>query len=162
MRVHHDTLLHVERVSQNNIGGLARNAAKREQLLHVARHFTMKLFAHCEHAFMHGFGFVAPEVQRLHIGFNLRGRCVCKISRRWKRGEQSGSGFIHANIGALRAQNCGDEQLMRLGPIQCAVRGWIARLQRFEQSRGSCHLRRGFLGRLWNIHGGSMFNGVRF
>ncbi len=103
MRIHHNAFVHVEDIAQDNIGGLAGHASKREQLIHGARHFAIELFGYNSHAFMDGLGFVAPKVQRFHKGFNGRGGGFGKIVWRWKLGKQCGRSFVHSNICALCA-----------------------------------------------------------
>ena len=126
MRVHNHAFLHMEYVAQHNIRGLARHASQREQCIHTARHLAIKLLAHNAHAFAHGLGLVAPKVKRVHKGLNLRGRGVGKILRSWKLFKQRRCGFVHSNISTLSTQYGGNQQFMRLAPIQLAVHIWVS------------------------------------
>ena len=139
MRVHNHAFLHVEYVAQHNIRGLARHATQREQCIHATRHLAIELLAHNAHAFAHRLGFVAPKVKRVYERLNLRGRGVGKIHCSWKFFKQRRCGFVHPNIGALSAQYGGNQQFMRLCPIQFAVRVWVSATESQVKSLGAGH-----------------------
>ncbi len=126
MRVHNHAFLHVKYIAQHDIRGLARHATQREQRIHAARHLAIELLAHNAHTFANSLGLVAPKVKRVYERLNLRGRGVGKIQWSWKSFKQRRCGFVHSNISALSAQYGGNQQFMRLGPIQFAVRIWVS------------------------------------
>ena len=139
MRVHNHAFLHMEYVAQHNIRGLARHATQREQFIHAAWHLAIKLLAHNAHAFAHSLGLVAPKVKRVYERLNLRRHRVGKIHWCGKFFKQGRCGFVHSNISALSAQYGGNQQFMRLGPIQFAVRIWVSAAQSQEKSLGAGH-----------------------
>ena len=71
MGVHRDAQLDVECVSQNNIGGLASDAAKLDQFFHRARHLTAMFFNNGTRGGLDVLGFVAIEAGSLNRLFEF-------------------------------------------------------------------------------------------
>ena len=129
MRVHDDAHVTVETIAQHDVGGLARDAAQEQQLVHGARNFTAKLFDQQTTTGVDRFGLVAKEPDRAHIGFDLERRRARKRVRCWKRREECRGRAIDRHVGALRGENRGDQEFVRRTPVEFAVRIGIARLE---------------------------------
>ena len=139
VRVHDDTNVDVERVSQNHVRRLAPNAVELNQFLHRARHLAAVTFDEFAAARLDVLRLVAEKACRLDGLLQCGQRRVRIIRRRAIFFEQLFRDEVDALVSALCGKNRGDEQFERARVIQLAMRVGISPLKRgddFFQARG--------------------------
>ena len=124
--VYDDAHVDVERVAEDDVCRFARHAAQAEQIVHCVRDRAVVHIDDSSHRCMDGFGFVSPEVERLHERSDCFWRGLGERLRCWKLCEERRSCFVNADVGCLRREDRCNEQLVRLGVVQLAVRIGIA------------------------------------
>ena len=129
MRVHDDSDIRVERISENYICSFAAYAAKLSQFFHRARYFTL-VFIHNHRAA----SFNVPRLVSIKAGsldvllqFGEVGLCVVFCGAAFL--EEISRDNVHAFVGALSRKNRSDEQFERIGKIQLAMCVRIGLLQ---------------------------------
>jgi len=125
VRVHDDADVDVERIAQNDVGGLAPDAIQLRQFLHRARHVAAVTDDEFAAARPDVLRLVPKKTRRLDSLFQFGKRRIRIIRRRTVFFEQLSGDNIDAFVGALRGKNRGDEQFERVGVIQLAVRPGI-------------------------------------
>ena len=115
MRVDHDSVGYFEPCPQHDVRGLARDAGKGEQFLHVFRNLPSELGDNFLRRAHHGFGFIAEESGGAHVRLELfrreRGKC---LDRRIFA-EQLRRDPVHVHVGRLRGEDGRDHQFPRAG-----------------------------------------------
>ena len=101
VRIDDHTLLHAERVSQDDIGRLARHAAERQERVHAARYFTAKVALKCPSGLHNGTRLVTPEVDGPNEGLDICRRRSCKRRDRRECAEQRRSCPVDGCVGGL-------------------------------------------------------------
>ena len=118
-----------ERRAQHDVGGLARHAGQREQFLHRARDFLAEIVDQLLAGALDGLGLVAEETGRADFGFEFARIGVGEIFRRLVFLKERASHFVDADIGALRGEDCRDQQLEGVAMIQRAGDAGIGLVQ---------------------------------
>jgi len=121
MRVDDDALVDIECIAQHDIGRLACDAAQCKKLRHRRGHIAAVLQLDCLHRLADGSRFIAPEVHCFYKRLDVADGCSGEGGDSRKRAKECRRCLVDSDISGLRRENCGDEQLMRLGPIERAV-----------------------------------------
>jgi len=121
MCINHKSRADPKACSEHNIGRFSRDARKRQELLHRARHLAAKSLDEQRARAADILGFRVEEAGGSDDLFELsRAGANHRLGRR-HRGEQLRRDLIHALIGALRREDRCDEQLERIAVEQRAV-----------------------------------------
>lgn len=128
----HRQARHAQRVAQDDVGGLASHARELDEIVHARRHFAPVSFheraGHAGQRLRLG----SEEAGRLNLRLQLRGRGLrqragVRVSR-----EEGRRDSIDALVRALRRENRGDEQLVRIAEVELGERAGMLALELFE------------------------------
>jgi hypothetical protein len=108
--------------AQNDIGRLARNAWKFDELLDVARHLAAMSFDERSAGFANRLRLAAKETRRPDDGLDLGLRSGGQCCRRREAPEELLRHPIHDSVGAPRAQHRRDEELPRVPVLELDAR----------------------------------------
>jgi hypothetical protein len=108
--------------AQNDIGRLARNAWKFDELVDVARHFTAMALDERGAGFTNRIRLAVEETCRPDDGVDLGLRRSGQCCRRPEAPEELLRHPIHDSIGAPRAQHRRDEELPRVPVLELDAR----------------------------------------
>lgn len=133
--VDNNAVVDVEAVAEDDVGGLAGDAAEGEELLHGARNLAAEAIADRGHGFVDGAGLVAEEADRFDVGLDLLGRSGGVRGGRGESGEERGRDLVHADIGRLGREDRGDEKLVRIRKGELAVRVGVLGAERGQQTQ---------------------------
>jgi len=107
--------------AEDDAGGLAAAAGKLDEFSHRVRHLAGMLFGNGPATGTDGFGFVAEKASGFDEVFKFARWCFGKIGGGPVLGEEGGGDFVDADVGALGAENGGDEELERVFVVEFAA-----------------------------------------
>ena len=133
MGVDHHAFVEAEAVSEHDIRGFSGDSAQLHQLVHRLRNFTSEAHFEQLRAFKQRARLAAKQANRADQRLDGEGGGERVILHAGKCAKESGGRAIHRDIGALRREDRREEELVRDGPVEFAMRIWVARLQRLEE-----------------------------
>lgn len=120
MRVYGDALRIAKRLAHNHVGGLAANARKGLQLVHVLRDDAAEVGEQHARAASYIFRLAAEKTERMDDFLDaFDGRARHGFGRSVAR-EQFGRHFVHGRVGALRRENYGNGEREWVGVVERA------------------------------------------
>lgn len=133
MRVYHHAIGDSVPRSKYDIGGLACDTRKTQDLVHRSWDLATKLFGHCPCRTLDRFRLVAEKSGGSNQFFNLRQRCVCHCLWRRKGTKQLRRDLVDARVRTLRGQDGRYRQLPRIAVIQSADCVWVSAFQYLDK-----------------------------
>ena len=121
MRVNHNPFSFAVRDAEDDTGGFAAAAGQLDEFGHRVGHLPGMTLGNGLTTIADGFGFVAEETGGFDAFLQLSGRRGGELGRRPVFGEEGGRDLIDAFVGALGAEDGGDEELERVGVVEFAV-----------------------------------------
>ena len=132
--IDNDADVDVEGVAEDDVCGLAGDAAQREELVHRGGNLTSEAFDDGLHRFVNGAGFISEQADGLDEGLDLLGSCSGVVGWRWETGKESGRGLVDADIGGLGGEDGCDQEFVGRGVDELAVRIGIVIAEGGEES----------------------------
>ena len=152
VRVHGNPLDLAERLAEHDVRGLASYAGQRREALHGVGHLSVELGDDDLAGPDDVLGLLVVEAQRTNVLLDFELVGLGEVSGCRKALEQRRCRLVHPNVGGLRREDHGDQQLVGVGEVQRGVRVAVVRLEplgvdgRERFSLGGCELRDGLLG----------------
>lgn len=132
MCVHHDAFRLAVGDAENDVGRLASDTIELDKFVERIGDFTVMFFEKALATTSEGTGLVAEEAGTANQGLQFRGSSGSKVGGAAVATEKGGGDEVHAGVGALRAENGGDEKLKRIVVMQGTARARIRGAQSAE------------------------------
>ena len=119
--VHDDAFSFAVGDAEDDTGGFTAATVELEKFVHRGRHLAGMTLGDGLATGADGFGFVAKESSRANHYFQFAGRRGGEVGGGPVFREERGRNFVDAFVGALGAEDGGDEKLERIVVLQCAL-----------------------------------------
>ncbi|HEX2444322.1 MAG TPA: hypothetical protein VHJ77_10295 [Vicinamibacterales bacterium] len=123
---------HAQRVTQDDVGGLAADAGEFDELLHARRNLAPMLLDERDRHAGERLRFHPEEAGGLNLGLELRRGCPGQRARVRVSFEERRRDLVDALVGALRRQDRRDEQLVGTAEVELGERARVLTLELFE------------------------------
>ena len=121
VRIYHDSLRFAEADAEDDIGCFAGRAGDGDEFGKSFGHLAAELGNHLASRALNRLGLVVKEAGGADEGFQIFQAAAHHLLWRRKAAEELRGHHVHAHVGALRREDCGDQQFPRRAVRQGAL-----------------------------------------